>query len=311
VWVFETDIAACFDEIDHTALMDRVRQRIGDRRVLRLVKSFLRAGILTGEGTLRTTTSGTPQGGILSPLLANIALSVIDEHFDAKRRSLSKEWHRRRHRRDGGATYRLVRYADDLAVMVFGTREHAEALRDEVTGVAATIGLRLAEDKTRTVHIDDGFDFLGWHIQRHTQRGSNRRMVYTYPSDKAVTSVRSRVKELTGRQTMNMAPGTVFTLLGQRLRGWTTYFRHGASKITFSELEHYLWHRVWKWLRRRHRRRHWRWITRTYGSPHNRWGFTADGVELFNPAKVPIRRYRYRGNTIPTPWSARPAHTTT
>ncbi|WP_199800714.1 group II intron maturase-specific domain-containing protein [Streptomyces marianii] len=247
---------------------------------------------------------------MLSPLLANIALGVIDEHFDAKRRSLSKEWHRRRHRREGGATYRLVRYADDLAVMVLGTREHAEALRDEVADVAATIGLRLAEGKTRTVHIDGGFDFLGWHIQRHVQWGSNRRMVYTYPSDKAVKSVRSRVKELTGRQTMNIDPGTVFTLLGQTLRGWTAYFRHGASKITFSELEHHLWHRVWKWLRRRHRRRHWRWITRTYGSPHNRWGFTADGVELFNPAKVPIRRYRYRGNTIPTPWSGRPAHTT-
>ncbi len=71
-----------------------------------------------------------------------------------------------------------------LAVMVFGTREHAEALREEVAGTAATIGLRLAEDKTRTVHIDDGFDFLGWHIQRHTQWGSSRRLVYTYPTTK-------------------------------------------------------------------------------------------------------------------------------
>jgi RNA-directed DNA polymerase len=92
-------------------------------------------------------------------------------------------------------------------------------------------------------------------------------------------------------------------LLRQTLRGWTNYYRHGASKITFSELEHYLWHRVWKWLRRKHHRRHWRWITRTYASPHNRWGFTAGGRELFNPAKVSIQRYRYRGNTIPTPWS--------
>lgn len=91
------------------------------------------------------------------------------------------------------------------------------------------------------------------------------------------------------------------------MRGWTTYFRHGASKAAFSELEHYLWHRVWKWLRRRHRRRHWRWIVRTYAGPHNRWGFTADGVELFNPAAVRIQRYRYRGNAIPTPWTSAPA----
>lgn len=307
-WVFETDIAACFDEIDHTALMERVRRRIAVKRVLALVKAFLHAGILTGEGILRETPSGTPQGGILSPLLANIALSVIDEHFDKEWDRHASEWARRRHRRQGGATYRLVRYADDLTVMVFGTREQAGALRDEVADVAAAIGLRLAEDKTRTVHIDDGFDFLGFHIQRHTQWGTDRRRVYTYPCDKAVKTVRSKVKALTGRQTLNMDPDKVFVLLGQTLRGWTNYFRHGASKITFSELEHYLWHRVWKWLRRKHRRRHWRWITRTYGTPHNRWGFAANGRELFNPAKVPIQRYRYRGNTIPTPWSTR--HTT-
>lgn len=309
-WVFETDIAACFDEISHTALMGRMRDRITDKRVLALVKAFLHAGILTGEGILRDTTSGTPQGGILSPLLANIALGVIDEHFDAKWTSHANEYYRRRHRKQGGATYRLVRYADDLTVMVFGTREHAEALRDEVAAVAATIGLRLADDKTRTVHIDDGFDFLGWHIQRHTQRGSNRRRVYTYPSDKTVKAVRSKIKALTGRQTMNTDPAKVFTALSQTLRGWTTYFRHGASKVTFSELEHYLWHRVWKWLRRKHHRRHWRWIARTYGSPHTRWGFAAGGVDLFNPAKVPIQRHRYRGNTIPTPWTQQPANTT-
>ena len=83
-WVFEADIEACFDEIDHTALMDRVRRRIGDKRVLGLVKAFLRAGILTEEGLNRETTTGTPQGGVLSPLLANIALSVVDEHFASK-----------------------------------------------------------------------------------------------------------------------------------------------------------------------------------------------------------------------------------
>ena len=83
-WVFEADITACFDEIDHTALMDRVRGRVGDKRVLALVKAFLRAGILTEDGLNRETITGTPQGGILSPLLANIALSVLDEHFSAQ-----------------------------------------------------------------------------------------------------------------------------------------------------------------------------------------------------------------------------------
>ncbi len=83
-WVFEADIKACFDEIDHTALMGRVRHRVGDKRVLGWVKAFLRAGILTEEGLNRETITGTPQGGILSPLLSNIALSVLDEHFANK-----------------------------------------------------------------------------------------------------------------------------------------------------------------------------------------------------------------------------------
>jgi RNA-directed DNA polymerase len=113
LWVFEADIKACFDEIDHTALMGRVRGRIGDRRVLDLVKAFLRAGVLSEDGVSRATIAGTPQGGILSPLLANIALSVLDEHFTAKYEALGPEWTRAKHRRAGGPVMRLVRYADD------------------------------------------------------------------------------------------------------------------------------------------------------------------------------------------------------
>ncbi|MGH9258881.1 MAG: reverse transcriptase domain-containing protein, partial [Acidimicrobiales bacterium] len=131
-WVFEADIKACFDEIDHTALMGRVRRRIGDKRVLGLVKAFLRAGILTEEGLDRTTITGTPQGGILSPLLANIALSVLDEHFARKWEALGPKSTRSKRRRAGVPVMRIVRYADDLVVMVAGTRADAEALRGEV-----------------------------------------------------------------------------------------------------------------------------------------------------------------------------------
>ena len=111
-WVFEADIKACFDEIDHGALMGRVRDRIGDRRILGWVKAFLRAGILTEEGSHRETITGTPQGGILSPLLANIALSVLDEHFARKWEALGPEWTRAKRRRSGGPLMKLVRYAD-------------------------------------------------------------------------------------------------------------------------------------------------------------------------------------------------------
>jgi RNA-directed DNA polymerase len=175
-WVFEADIKACFDEIDHTALMDRVRRRIGDKRLLGLVKAFLKSGILSEDGMDRRTITGTPQGGILSPLLANIALSVLDEHFTAKWEALGPAWTRAKHRRQGVQAYRIVRYADDFVIMVGGSRDDAEALWDEVAAVLAPMGLRLSEEKTRVCHIDEGFDFLGWHIQRLAKRGQDGKL---------------------------------------------------------------------------------------------------------------------------------------
>ncbi len=199
-WVFEADIKACFDEIDHTALMGRVRRRIGDKRVLGWVKAFLRAGVLTEEGANRETITGTPQGGILSPLLANIALSVLDEHFTTKWEALGPYWTRAKHRRAGVPAMRLIRYADDFVVMIAGTRDDADALWDEVGSVLAPMGLRLSEAKTRVCHIDEGFDFLGWRIQRQAWRGRiGKRAVYTYPSKKALASIIDKVRTLTRR----------------------------------------------------------------------------------------------------------------
>jgi len=186
-WVFEADIKACFDEISHSALLGRMRRRIGDKHVMGLVKAFLAAGILSEDGVSRDTITGTPQGGILSPCLANIALSVLDEHFTRRWEELGPEWKRAKHRKAGAPTYRLVRYADDYVVMVKGTREHAEALKAETSEVLAPIGLRLSEEKTRVCHIDEGFDFLGYRIQRRSRRGrTGKRAVYTYPSKKAL-----------------------------------------------------------------------------------------------------------------------------
>ncbi|MBT2598081.1 reverse transcriptase domain-containing protein [Arthrobacter sp. ISL-72] len=133
-WMLEAGIEACFDMIDHVALMDRVRARIGDKRVLGLVKAFLKAGVMTTIGTREATHTGTPQGGILSPLLANVALSALDYHFiRAWEQQMATEPQRQRRRRHGQANYRLVRYADDFVVLVTGQREHAERLRQEVT----------------------------------------------------------------------------------------------------------------------------------------------------------------------------------
>jgi RNA-directed DNA polymerase len=154
-WVLEGDITACFDEIDRTALMDRVRRRIGDKRVLGLVKAFLKAGVLSEDAIMRDTDTGTPQGGILSPLLANIALSVLDDHFaEAWQNEMATTWQRKKRRQAGRPNYRLIRYADDFVVVIHGERADAEALRRETAAVLAPMGLRLSETKTTIAHID-------------------------------------------------------------------------------------------------------------------------------------------------------------
>lgn len=308
-WVFEADIASCFDEISHTAVMDRLRQRISDKRVLALVKAFLKAGVLDEHGIDRDTHAGTPQGGILSPLLANLALSTLDEHFQDKWAAHGGDWNRRRYRQRGGATFRLVRYADDFVIMVNGAGQHAEQLWGEVADVLAGIGLRLALEKTQVVHIDKGFDFLGFRIQRHRQWGSDRCYVYSYPSRKAVTAVQRKVKTITGRQNSKQAADVLFIRLGQITRGWALYHRHGAAKTAFNQLQDYLWHRVWTWLRRKHPTRNRKWIIRRYYP--NGWWPETNGTRLYKPGSMPIQRHRYRGNKIPTPWTHTTAPATT
>ena len=297
-WVFEGDIAACFDEIDHTALLGLVRQRVKDKRILELIKAFLRAGILSENGTDRDTYSGTPQGGILSPLLANIALSELDDHFHQLWNNHRNPTSRMQHRRRGGATFRLTRYADDFVVMVNGTREHTETLWGDIEAVLSRIGLRLAPEKTRIAHIDEGFDFLGFRIQRHTQYGSHRRLIYTYPSKKSMTSIKRKVKTVTKRITHQDADH-LFRQLGTMTRGWAQYFRHGSSSKAYHHLQHYLWWRVWEWLKNKHPRTSRRWIIRRY---YNRWCPEYNGVTLWQPSTMTIQRYRYRGTRIPTPW---------
>lgn len=142
-WALEADIQACFDEIGHTPLLDRMRQRIKDKRVLALVKAFLKSGVMTTDGNREESLTGAPQGGILSPLLANIALSALDEHFDRQwRQAMGSNYQRAKRRKKGLGNWRLVRYCDDFVVMVSGERWHAEALREEVAGVLAPLGLR-------------------------------------------------------------------------------------------------------------------------------------------------------------------------
>ncbi|AEA22318.1 RNA-directed DNA polymerase [Pseudonocardia dioxanivorans CB1190] len=302
-WVLDADIEACFDTIDHTALMERVRARVSDRRVLALVKGFLKAGLLTELGEERDTPTGTPQGGILSPLLANIALSVLDEHLHRPWRpggEMSTKYRRGRRRAEELPTWRIVRYADDFVVLVHGTRTDTEAVREEVARVLAPMGLRLSPAKTTVVHMSEGFDFLGFRIQWRRKRGTNKWHVYTFIADRPVRSVKAKIRALT-RRNSQLDLGYVLTRLNQMMRGWAAYFRHAVAKHTFAVIAEFAWRRVVTMVRNRH---HWQWadVRRWLIGPTGRWlPPAADGIELFNMATVPVTRYRYRSK-IPNPW---------
>ena len=302
--VLDADIEACFDSIDHAALMDRVRARVKDKRVLRLVKAFLKAGILTELGDFEDTGTCTPQGGILSPLLANIALSVLDEHLHAPWKpggTMSTAYQRRRRRYEDLPNWRLVRYADDFVVLTDGTEDHLHGLREQIAQVLAPLGLRFSATKTRIVHMSEGFDFLGFHLQWKRKRRTNKWYVYTFIADRPLRSVKAKIRALTPRTSQHDLRALLIRI-NQITRGWANYFKHAVAKRTSSHLQHHTWWRIVRMMRTRHR---WRWkdVRRWLTDHTGRWHpISADGIELFNPEAIPITRYRYRGNKIPNPW---------
>ncbi|MFJ5036162.1 group II intron reverse transcriptase/maturase [Streptomyces sp. NPDC088560] len=308
-WVLDADIEACFDSIDHTALMDRVRERVKDKRVLRLVKAFLKAGVLTEDNNREDTLTGTPQGGILSPLLANIALSALDEHLTGPWEpggEMATSHLRRRRRSAGRPNWRIVRYADDLVVLVDGTHDDVEALREDIADVLQPLGLRLSEAKTQVVHMSDGFDFLGFRIQWRRKRGTDKWHVYTFIADRPIRQLKDKIRALTNR-TSQQNPRDVLIRLNQIMRGWANYFKHAVCKAALSSLASFTWHRVISWWMALHR---WKWkdVRRRFTDHNGRWQkLSADGVELFDLQAVTVTRYRYRGNTVPNPWT-RPNH---
>jgi RNA-directed DNA polymerase len=308
-WVLEADIAACFDEIGHAPLLGRVRVRIKDKRVCALVKAFLKAGILTELGDREETPTGTPQGGPLSPLLANIALSALDEHFTRQWQELmGTDYRRTKRRKNGLGTWRLIRYCDDFVIMVRGERRHAEALREEVAAVLASLGLRLSLEKTRVVHVDEGFVFLGQSIRRQRKRGTSKYCIYTKPSKKAIQAIKDKISAKTYRSTRNQDLDKLIISLNQMLVGWATHFRHGVSKAIFSAVDQHAWGRLMRWIRAKYAGKN------RLGMNELRhrfcdqgWRIAHNGVAFTGASSVAVTRYRYRGSKIPTPWTPDPA----
>ena len=243
--VLDADIRDYFGSIDQTLLMDRVRRRVSDRKVLKLLWQWLRAGVMD-EGRLAETVSGTPQGGVISPLLSNIYLHYLDAVWERQCAGIGV----------------LVRYCDDFVVMCQTAKGVEEAER-RVGIILGRLRLQLHPDKTRRVDLSygkQGMDFLGCHLHKRVsgkllEKGKRYYFLQRWPSMRSMKRVRQRVRDLTGRDRNGVKDVRVLIRdLNPVLRGWGNYFRTGNASIKFRQTDRYVERRLGRWLRRRHGR---------------------------------------------------------
>jgi RNA-directed DNA polymerase len=254
-WVLDADIRGAFDNIDHGKLLEN----IGNFPARGLVRQWLKAGYVDG-GVYHDTDSGTPQGGVISPLLANIALHGMEEALGVKYLPHpGKEYGAELHPRSVG----LVRYADDFVVLCH-TREEAEQARDKLKAWLAERGLTFAEEKTRITNLEEGFDFLGFNVRRYkvTNSRTGSRLLIR-PSKKSLRKHARRLKGLFREGRGKNAP-YLTVKINPVIRGWTNYFRVGVSARAFQKLDDYLFQLQRRWVQRSHPTKPWKWRIRRY-----------------------------------------------
>jgi RNA-directed DNA polymerase len=222
LWVLESDVANCFEAIPHSGLMSAIEERVSDRHVLKLLRAMLRAGVLQ-DGSVRRSDAGTPQGGVISPVLCNVYLNRLDRQWAKRGRGV------------------LVRYADDLLAMC-KTRGEAEDAREALTVILAEMGLEPKQAKTRIVRLTEGgegLDFLGFHhrwVRSRDARFKHVEFLARWPSRQAMQHARDRVRELTGRDRLRWPIEQIVGDLNRFLRGWAGYFRYGNSTVQFDQI---------------------------------------------------------------------------
>jgi RNA-directed DNA polymerase len=240
-WVVETDIANCFEAIPHEKLMLAVQERVSDQGVLRLLRAMLRAGVMV-DGSLTRSESGTPQGGVISPLLANVYLHRVDRVWDVREHGV------------------MVRYADDLVVMC-KSQQQAEAALARLTVLLADLGLEPKAAKTRIVHLQvggGGLDFLGFHHRLVSSQGrvggKGVTFLARWPTRKAMQRARDRIRELTLRSRLRLPVEVVVEDVNRFVRGWSGYFRYGNSADHFDKINRFARERMAIFLAKRYRR---------------------------------------------------------
>jgi len=313
-WVIEGDIAGCFDNIHHQVLTETVRKRIRDTRIMTLIERFLKAGVMEGK-LFKTTESGTPQGGIVSPLLANIYLTELDRYWWEHYGNLSTQ-ERAKRRRNNQGNCRLIRYADDFVLLTNGPKEEAYRLRDEFQAfLRDTLKLELSPEKTLITHVNEGFDFLGFNIRRYTNPEKGTKPVtLVKPSIKSVERLKAKIRLMTSHSRSLDNPYLKFVALNQILRGWIAYYQHCNVKDMASSLQFWVNSRVAHWLADHHRCGIRKALAMYQQTDEGRQNFavkTPKGGHLFlyHMDRLPITRYvdHTRTNPYLGEWSTTPA----
>lgn len=320
-WVIEADIQACFDNIDHHLLMERVRKHSCDRKVNQLLVKFLKAGILSEEQFLRTET-GTPQGGIISPLLANIALGIVEERYERWVNHKSKLRQTRKcdgitaamrsratDRKAGRKVFFPIRYADDFVTLISGSELDAQQEKAELETILKTgMGLTLSAEKTKITPLTQGFQFLGHRVSMRWDERYGWTPRIEIPKEK-LADLKYKVKYLTGRSTIKWSLSELLQKLNPILRGWANFYHYctGAKKILTS-LDWYTRDRVWRWLRKKYPKANAEMILRHRKASKARptckvW--STDGIELYQTGRLKVMRYR-RGWMIPPEFTTIP-----
>ena len=247
-YVIEGDLESYFDTVNHRKLIRILKRRVADRSMIDLIWKFLKAGVMEGK-LFAKTEAGVPQGGVLSPVLSNVYLNEFDKWADER-------WHclhinrRMRLRYAGRGTYQMVRYADDFVVVSNDTIEGVRQTREEIkTFLETELRLKMSEEKTRITHVNEGFDFLGFHIQRCRPEG--RWVTHLRPSLRSQQRIKAKVKELTSRSHVLTDEVDQLRKLNAVVRGWCNHYRHTSLQDDLEQISRYTWHRYLLGLRKK------------------------------------------------------------
>jgi len=284
-WVLDADIKGAFDNIDH----DKLMELIGLFPARFLIKKWLKAGVMVNLD-LTPTEAGTPQGGIISPLLANIALHGMEEAIGVQKQYKTSQ-------RDGKCTWysgptKVIRYADDFVVLA-ETATQAYGAQSRLQKWLAERGLTLSDEKTRIVSVEEGFDFLGFTVIRRKNAQSKKGYAnHVIPSRKSVEKFKYKVREIV-RRNRQKPPDKLLMELNPLIVGWAMYYRNGVSSKTFEQIDRFLWHRLWRWALRRHPNKGKKWVYRKYYQTvkGRKWTLVGDEIKQRRLTEVKIVRH--------------------